>query len=252
MLKINSISYNWTGALSKRRYTKYIVIHHQAGNGGPVAIHNAHIANGCVGIGYHFVVRKDGSVYYGRPADCVGAHAYGFNSVSIGVCFEGNYETTKSMPEAQMKSGMELVSYLKNSYPAAEIKRHSELCATACPGQYFPFADIAQGVAVQNAKELESVNDIVWELAYRNIITDSELWLEKCQNDTDAYWLARKAANMTVNNKIQLELVSVNDIVWELNQRNIITDTTLWLEKLDIDGDLYWLAYKTANLTQNK
>ena len=54
------------------------------------------------------------------------------------------------------------------------------------------------------------------------------------------------------NNKTQLELLSVNDIVWELNQRNIITDTALWLEKLDIDGDLYWLAYKIANLTQNK
>lgn len=44
-------------------------------------------------------------------------------------------------------------------------------------------------------KELESVNDIVWELANRGIIGNKELWLKKLAEDTDAYWLARKAAN---------------------------------------------------------
>lgn len=252
MLKINSVSYNWAGALSKRKSTKFIILHHQAGNGEPTAIHNAHLANGWVGIGYNFIVRKNGSVYCGRPIDCVGAHTQGYNSVSIGVCFEGNYETTKTMPAEQINSGMELITYLKNSFPTADVKKHSDFNSTACPGQYFLFDKIVNGAVPANAKELESVNDIIWELSYRNIITDTDLWLEKCENDNAAYWLARKAANMTVNNKIQLESVSVNDIVWELNHRNIITDTSLWLEKLDIDGDLYWLAYKIANLTQNK
>lgn len=43
--------------------------------------------------------------------------------------------------------------------------------------------------------ELETVNDIVWELANRGIISDKKLWLEKLQSDTNAYWLARKCAN---------------------------------------------------------
>ncbi len=43
--------------------------------------------------------------------------------------------------------------------------------------------------------ELETVNDIVWELSHRGIISDKELWLEKLQADTNAYWLARKCAN---------------------------------------------------------
>ena len=51
----------------------------------------------------------------------------------------------------------------------------------------------------QPAKELETVNDIVWELHHRGIITDKELWLKKLAEDTDAYWLARKCANMTKN-----------------------------------------------------
>ena len=42
-------------------------------------------------------------------------------------------------------------------------------------------------------KELTEVNDIVWELAHRGIISDSDLWVDKLQKDNNAYWLARKA-----------------------------------------------------------
>ena len=50
-------------------------------------------------------------------------------------------------------------------------------------------------------KELTDVNDIVWEMAHRGIITDSDLWLEKLANDTNAYWLARKTVKfLQVNN----------------------------------------------------
>lgn len=45
------------------------------------------------------------------------------------------------------------------------------------------------------ANELETVNDIVWELANRGVITNKELWLKKLEEDTDSYWLARKCAN---------------------------------------------------------
>ena len=41
-------------------------------------------------------------------------------------------------------------------------------------------------------KELTSVNDIVWELEHRDIITDKELWLTKLEEDKNSYWLARK------------------------------------------------------------
>ena len=45
----------------------------------------------------------------------------------------------------------------------------------------------------ENMKELTEVNDIVWELAHRGIISDSDLWVDKLQKDNNAYWLARKA-----------------------------------------------------------
>ena len=46
---------------------------------------------------------------------------------------------------------------------------------------------------VKKVKELTEINDIVWELAYRGIISDSEFWLKKLKGDANAYWLARKA-----------------------------------------------------------
>lgn len=55
-------------------------------------------------------------------------------------------------------------------------------------------------------KELTEVNDIVWEFAHRGIITDSQLWLKKLDEDSNAYWLARKSLNalrMAENNGIR-------------------------------------------------
>ena len=44
----------------------------------------------------------------------------------------------------------------------------------------------------ENMKELTEVHDIVWELAHRGIVSDSDLWLQKLKDDVNAYWLARK------------------------------------------------------------
>ena len=41
-------------------------------------------------------------------------------------------------------------------------------------------------------KELETINDLVWELSERGILSNKELWLKKLGQDSDAYWLARK------------------------------------------------------------
>ena len=42
------------------------------------------------------------------------------------------------------------------------------------------------------------------------------------------------------------ELTQINDIVWELSHRGIISNTTLWLGKLANDANSYWLARKTV------
>ena len=141
-------------------------------------------------------MRKDGSIFTGRPIDYAGAHTTNYNSVSVGICFEGNFET-ETMSAAQKQAGKELVQYLKTKYPKAQVKKHKDFNATACPGKKFPFDEISKGTPTTQV--LESVNDIVWELNHRGIITNKELWLKKLEEDKNAYWLAYKCANMTKN-----------------------------------------------------
>ena len=144
-MKINEVDYKWNGSLTKRASTTRIILHHAAAKTCTAQqIHSWHLANGWVGIGYHFFVRKDGSVYRGRPEDTVGAHAGNNNYDSIGVCFEGNF-MTETMSEAQKRAGQELVRYLKDKYGISKVQKHSDVNATGCPGAHFPFAAIAEG-----------------------------------------------------------------------------------------------------------
>ena len=52
-----------------------------------------HKARGFNKCGYHFYIRKDGTVHLGRQLSEVGAHAgKGFNANSIGICYEGGLD----------------------------------------------------------------------------------------------------------------------------------------------------------------
>lgn len=152
-MKIIEIEYEWALELSRRRGTYGIILHHAAAETCSAEdIHRWHLNNGWAGIGYHFVVRKDGKVYRGRPIDAVGAHTYGRNTDCIGICFEGNFEN-EEMPEVQKNAGIELVSWLLEIYPEiTEITKHMDHNATACPGKNFPFEEIA---AAEPKKEPE-------------------------------------------------------------------------------------------------
>lgn len=134
------------GSLSTRKSTRRAILHHAAAKTCDAkTIHGWHKNNGWAGIGYHFVVRKDGTIEEGRPIHTVGAHATGQNFDSIGVCFEGNFEV-ETMGEAQKQAGKDLIAWLKATYSLGKIQRHKDVGSTACPGANFPFEEIA-GVA---------------------------------------------------------------------------------------------------------
>ena len=133
--------------MSTRKATQRIILHHaDAKNCSAEDIHRWHLNNGWSGAGYHFLVRKDGKVYRLRPEDKVGAHAYGANYNSLGICFEGDY-MQEDMPEAQKEAGKELVTYLKNKYNITTVQAHRDVCATSCPGNKFLFDEIANSEA---------------------------------------------------------------------------------------------------------
>lgn len=135
-MTIQWMSFNWKRILQNREKTDYFVLHHRAGDGNLDSIHTQHISQGYSGIGYHFYIRKNGEIFSGRPLNKVGAHCLDHNDVSIGICFEGNFEIEKPTPE-QIKSGQELIKYLWGIYPNAKVVRHKDLNATACPGKNF-------------------------------------------------------------------------------------------------------------------
>lgn len=141
-IEIIKPNYVWRGTPSPRSATNYIILHHAAANCTAMQTHIFHRdTKGWIGIGYNFFVAKDGGIYEGRPIDAIGAHCAGYNNKSVGVCFEGNFET-EQMNDAQKAAGRRLVQYLKGIYPSAVVKKHKDLDATACPGKYFPFAEI--------------------------------------------------------------------------------------------------------------
>ena len=83
------------------------------------------------GIGYHYVVRRDGQIEPGRPEYMVGAHCNNHNAHSIGVCYEGGLDIrgqpADTRTEAQKASLRTLLEDLHRRYPRALIVGHRDL-----------------------------------------------------------------------------------------------------------------------------
>ena len=110
-----------------------VVLHHRAGNGTVESIHTQHLKNGWAGIGYHFYIRKDGTVYEGRPIAYVGSHCKGNNSCSIGVCLEGDFR--KEVPTIeQLRAVKNVYALVKKTYKNIyKMVNHRDLFKTSCP-----------------------------------------------------------------------------------------------------------------------
>lgn len=140
-LPIEETNFQFSEPLLVRPKTDTIVIHHVGvpdGDTSAAAIHRAHLANGWAGVGYHYVIRKNGLIERGRPLATVGAHAYGENYHTVGINVTGNFD--KEIPtKAQLESLTELVTALCRIYhiepSATTIVGHRDLNDTDCPGK---------------------------------------------------------------------------------------------------------------------
>ena len=128
--------------LEQRKLTNMLVIHH-TGNPkdddlGVKEINRSHQNQGWTCIGYHYVVRKDGTIEDGRAHWTVGSHSYGDNSHTIGIHVSGNFEKAEPT-EAQIESLSMLVSAICNDYMIPINKHtvvaHKDLMSTACCGK---------------------------------------------------------------------------------------------------------------------
>lgn len=94
-------------------------------------IDNWHKDRGWKGIGYHYVIRRDGSIEKGRDITEVGAHCYPHNRHSIGICYEGGLDEhgkeADTRTPAQKVALRELVGQLHQQFPKALIVGHHDL-----------------------------------------------------------------------------------------------------------------------------
>ena len=128
--------------LTDREDTDMIVIHHTGGNdidASAQQIHEWHQNQDWVGIGYHFVIRKDGTIERGRPEWAVGSHAYGENWHTLGIHLSGAMDKVQPT-EKQIESCAHLVAYLCDEYEIPidreHIVGHREVNDdTSCPGE---------------------------------------------------------------------------------------------------------------------
>ena len=98
-----------------------------------------HKERGFNGIGYHYVIRRNGEIEPGRPEWMIGAHCLHHNAHSIGVCYEGGLDIRGQPADtrtAEQKAAMRrLLEELHQRYPRALIVGHRDLNpGKKCPG----------------------------------------------------------------------------------------------------------------------
>ena len=211
-MKINKkqIVYNRTPRTQK---PVYIVIH-DTGNTGKGANANAHFNyfnGGNRNASADFFVDdtqilqvNDYTQYYTWHCGD-GKGKYGItnrNSVGIEICVnsDSNYDV------AFCKT-VELTKYLMKelNIDIDHVVRHYDASHKNCPASmnkngWALWNTFKASLVVQT--ELRSVNDIVWELAHRGIVSDKELWLKKLEKDNNSYWLARKTVKYLSDNGV--------------------------------------------------
>jgi N-acetylmuramoyl-L-alanine amidase len=102
-------------------------------------INRVHVQRGFIKIGYHYFIKRNGTVQKGRADTERGAHAYNYNSIALGICMAGGVkEADGKTPETnftaeQWDSLKELLRVLAKRHPGVKIIGHNDTYPTACP-----------------------------------------------------------------------------------------------------------------------
>lgn len=110
------------------------------------------------------------------------------NAIGVEICVnsDGDYITAR-------QNAIELVRHLLKvtGLSPDRVVRHYDSSGKWCPRNMLNNPGLWTDFK-NTLNELTSINDIVWELGERGIISNKELWLGKLEKDSNAYWLARK------------------------------------------------------------
>jgi hypothetical protein len=130
--------------------------------------------------GYNCVITADGTVHPFCRWDRYGNHAVGYNRRSLGIAFNGNFETDPNVPfsnpdgrmgatrptEDQLMSGARVAALWTLLYPVRvafgdAIVPHKQIASKACPGSQFPYDEFQR--LVEHFHDRWSRSDAVQE-----------------------------------------------------------------------------------------
>ena len=145
----------------KNNFPEMILVHHSGGtNQNPLEdtsnhtaqiMENYHLSLGWVGLGYHYVIHKNGEVWKGRPEHYEGAHTKEYNRKSIGICLAGNFDLTLPTKE-QENSLVGLLASIRSRYGAIPAYPHRKFANKTCFGRLLP-DDWAEKISENPDKE---------------------------------------------------------------------------------------------------
>lgn len=134
-----------------KKINRIIVHHSQQQNDSPIFIRQRHLQRGWEDIGYHWLIGNktpgitDGKLYEGRSERFAGAHAFGHNKDSLGICLIGNLDEV-SPTQKQIDT---LIKFLKEKMQQHRISvenvfGHRELpnVTKTCPGKFVDMEEI--------------------------------------------------------------------------------------------------------------
>lgn len=122
-------------------------------------------------------------------------------AISVEICYSKS--GGDKFDKAEERAAEFIAGLLKKyNWGIDRVKKHQDFSGKYCPHRTLDLGweRFLKKVESYMTDELETVNDIVWELAHRGIITEKDLWLKKLETDENSYWLARKCANYIKEN----------------------------------------------------
>lgn len=190
---------------------------------------NYHIKNnGWSDIGQHFTIFPDGVIMSGRSMEKIPAGIKGANTGAVCIECLGNFDKgADAMCDSQKEAIVSAVKILLEKFnlkakdaviyhgwwsaSGTKLGDYSKTkSAKTCPGTNFfggntrsAFESNLLPLLEETAKKdnkREEITEIIQRLACAGIVSDSMLWIEKCINDTNVYWLCKKTVNY-INNK---------------------------------------------------
>ena len=130
---------------------EYIILHHSLTKDSKTvswsAIRRYHVHQlNWSAIGYHYgieLVNDHYEILVGRMMNIIGAHTYGYNDRSLGICFVGNFDIERP-EDSMLMVGKNLVRSLLEVFnlEVSDVKGHRYFNTNkSCPGLKFPLEE---------------------------------------------------------------------------------------------------------------